>query len=175
MINILKWELNGASVARIAKFLGGTGTPLVTTGGFTFDFVKPKKTCQDEFYMLVRAGPLGFEDLAYFIIKLMAAVGELSFGTNGPARPEWCHGLTESRRETTQDVVFKWKQLLLINEPESQLHIAGKSTCHLMMKTFANFLKKEDILYTPWDTTSDAGLNYTENLKFYLGYKYTST
>ncbi|KAF9808311.1 hypothetical protein SFRURICE_008364, partial [Spodoptera frugiperda] len=43
-----------------------------------------------------------------------------------------------------------------------------------MMKTFANFLKKEDILYTPWDTTSDAGLNYTENLKFYLGYKYTS-
>ncbi|KAF9808313.1 hypothetical protein SFRURICE_008366, partial [Spodoptera frugiperda] len=64
-------SLSTASVARIAKFLGGTGTPLVTTGGFTFDFVKPKQTCQDEFYMLVRAGPLGFEDLAYFIIKLM--------------------------------------------------------------------------------------------------------
>ncbi|XP_063896988.1 atrial natriuretic peptide receptor 1 isoform X2 [Helicoverpa armigera] len=130
-----------ASVARIAKFLGGMGTPLVTTGGFTFDFVKPKQTCQDEFYMLVRAGPLGFEDLAYFLIDLMRH--------------------------------FEWKQLLLINEPESQLHVAGKSTCHLMMKSFANFLKKEEILYTPWDTTSDAGLNYTENLKFYLGYKYT--
>uniref|UniRef100_A0A2A4JMG0 Uncharacterized protein n=1 Tax=Heliothis virescens TaxID=7102 RepID=A0A2A4JMG0_HELVI len=71
--------------------------------------------------------------------------------------------------------IFEWKQLLLINEPESQLHVAGKSTCHLMMKSFANFLKKEEILYTPWDTTSDAGLNYTENLKFYLGYKYTNS
>ncbi|KAJ8711872.1 hypothetical protein PYW08_008826 [Mythimna loreyi] len=131
-----------ASVARIAKFLGGTGTPLVTTGGFTFDFVKPKQTCKDEFYMLVRAGPVGFKDLGYFIIDVMRH--------------------------------FKWKQLLLINEPESQLHVAGKSTCHLMMKSFANFLKKEEIIYTPWDTTSDAGQNYTENLKFYLGYKYTT-
>ncbi|CAB3227788.1 unnamed protein product [Arctia plantaginis] len=132
-----------ASVARIAKFLGMNGTPMLTTGGFTFDFVKPKQTCEDEFYMLVRAGPLGFKDLAYFIIDLMRH--------------------------------FKWQQLLLINEPESQLHVAGKSTCHLMMKSFANFLKAEEIIYTPWDTTSDGGLNYTENLKFYLGYKYTNS
>lgn len=69
---------------------------------------------------------------------------------------------------------YNWRQLLLINEPEAQVHVAGKSTCLLMMKTFANYLKKEDIIYTPWDTTSDGGLNYTENLKFYLGYKYTS-
>ncbi|CAG9131061.1 unnamed protein product [Plutella xylostella] len=69
---------------------------------------------------------------------------------------------------------FDWRQLLLITEPDAQLHLAGKSTCHLMMKTFANFLKAEEILYTPWDTTSEGGLNYTENLKFYLGNKYTS-
>ncbi|CAG5014719.1 unnamed protein product [Parnassius apollo] len=69
---------------------------------------------------------------------------------------------------------YDWRQLLLINEPEAQVHVAGKSTCLLMMKTFANYLKKEDIIYTPWDTTSDGGLNYTENLKFYLGYKYTT-
>lgn len=69
---------------------------------------------------------------------------------------------------------YNWKQLLLINEPEAQIHVAGKSTCLLMMKSFANFLKKEEIIYTPWDTTSDAGLNTTENLKFYLGTKYTS-
>jgi hypothetical protein len=69
---------------------------------------------------------------------------------------------------------FNWKQLLLINDPESQLEVAGKSTCHLMMKTFANYLKLEEIMYTPWDTTSDGGLNYTENLKYQLGYKYTS-
>ncbi|XP_028025265.1 uncharacterized protein LOC114239313 [Bombyx mandarina] len=60
-----------ASVARISKFLGGTGIPLVTTGGFSFDFVKTKQTCKDEYYMLVRTGPLGFKDLAYFIIDLM--------------------------------------------------------------------------------------------------------
>ncbi|KAL0818845.1 hypothetical protein ABMA28_008165 [Loxostege sticticalis] len=59
------------SVARITKFLGSTGTPLITTGGFTFDFVKPKQTCEDEFYMMVRAGPVGFKDLAYFLIDLM--------------------------------------------------------------------------------------------------------
>ncbi|CAK1545473.1 unnamed protein product [Leptosia nina] len=131
-----------ASVARITKFLGNSGIPLITTGGFTFDFVTPKQTCDDEFYMLVRTSPLGFKDMAYFIIDVMRH--------------------------------YDWRQLLLINEPEAQVDVAGKSTCHLMMKTFANFLKIEDIIYTPWDTTSDGGLNHTENLKFYLGYKYTS-
>ncbi|VVC94768.1 unnamed protein product [Leptidea sinapis] len=92
--------------------------------------------------MMVRSGPLGFKELAYFIIDVMRH--------------------------------YDWRQLLLINEPEAQVNVAGKSTCHLMMKTFANFLKIEDIMYTPWDTTSDGGLNYTENLKFYLGYKYTN-
>ncbi|CAG9568152.1 unnamed protein product [Danaus chrysippus] len=130
-----------ASVARIAKFLGNTGTPIVTTGGFTFDFVKPKQTCQDEFYMMVRAGPLGFKDLAYFLIDIMRH--------------------------------YAWRQLVLINEPDAQMDVAGKSTCHLMMKTFANFLKIEDIIYIPWDTTSDGGLNYTENLKLYVGFKYS--
>ncbi|XP_049885554.1 atrial natriuretic peptide receptor 1 isoform X3 [Pectinophora gossypiella] len=91
--------------------------------------------------MLVRAGPLGFKDMAYFIISLMRN--------------------------------FHWRQLLLITEPDAQLSVAGKNTCHLMMKTLANFLKKEDLMYTPWDTTSDGGKNDTENLKFYLGYKYT--
>ncbi|XP_062525250.1 receptor type guanylyl cyclase isoform X2 [Bombyx mori] len=129
-----------ASVARISKFLGGTGIPLVTTGGFSFDFVKTKQTCKDEYYMLVRTGPLGFKDLAYFIIDLMKHFG--------------------------------WRQLLLINEPEAQVYVGGKSTCHLMMKSLANFLKREEIIYSPWDTTSNGGLNYTENLKLYLGNKY---
>ncbi|XP_045504213.1 atrial natriuretic peptide receptor 1 isoform X2 [Colias croceus] len=130
-----------ASVARITKFLGMSGIPVLTTGGFTFDFVKSKQSCKDEYYMLVRTSPLGFKDMAYFIIDVMRH--------------------------------YDWRQLLLINEPEAQLSVAGKSTCHLMMKTFANFLKIEEMIYTPWDTTSDGGLNYTENLKFYLGLKYT--
>ncbi|KAJ2954871.1 hypothetical protein O0L34_g3191 [Tuta absoluta] len=131
-----------ASVARITKFLGFTGIPIITTGGFTFDFVQPKRTCDDEFYMLLRAGPLGFRDMAYFIIKLMQS--------------------------------FHWRQLLLITEPDAQLSVAGRNTCHLMMKTLANFLKIEDFLYTPWDLTSDGGKNDTENLKFYVGYKYAN-
>ncbi|XP_039759867.1 atrial natriuretic peptide receptor 1 isoform X2 [Pararge aegeria] len=130
-----------ASVARVAKFLGSTGTPILTTGGFSFDFVESKQTCDDEFYMMVRTGPVGFKDLAYFLIDVMRH--------------------------------FDWRQLLLINEPDAQLDVAGKFTCHLVMKTFANFLKIEEIIYIPWDTTSDGGFNYTENLRLYLGYKYT--
>ncbi|CAH2211426.1 jg16750, partial [Pararge aegeria aegeria] len=59
------------SVARVAKFLGSTGTPILTTGGFSFDFVESKQTCDDEFYMMVRTGPVGFKDLAYFLIDVM--------------------------------------------------------------------------------------------------------
>ncbi|GBP84998.1 hypothetical protein EVAR_64327_1 [Eumeta japonica] len=60
-----------SSVGRIAKFLGNTGTPILTTGGFSFDFVLPKTTCEDEFHMVVRTGGLGFQDIAYFIINVM--------------------------------------------------------------------------------------------------------
>nr|XP_013189958.1 unnamed protein product [Amyelois transitella] len=132
-----------ASVARIVKFLGVSGLPTVTTGGFSFDFVNPKQTCDHEFYMMVRSGPLGFKDLAYFLIDVMRH--------------------------------FNWRQLLLITESEGQVHVAGKSTCHLMMKTFANYLKHENITYIPWDTKSDGGRNNSENLKFYLAYRYTNS
>ncbi|XP_052756283.1 atrial natriuretic peptide receptor 1 isoform X4 [Galleria mellonella] len=64
-----------AAVGRIAKFLGSTGTPIITTGGYSFDFAKPKQTCQDEFYMTVRSGPLGFKDVAYFLIDIMRQYG----------------------------------------------------------------------------------------------------
>lgn len=69
---------------------------------------------------------------------------------------------------------FKWTKALLITEPDAQLDVAGLNTCHLMMKTFANSVQKEGIRYSPWDTTSNGGKNYTENLKFYIGFKYTS-
>ncbi|XP_047986095.1 atrial natriuretic peptide receptor 1-like isoform X2 [Leguminivora glycinivorella] len=130
-----------AAVARIAKFLGSTGTPMLTTGGFSFDFSEPKQNCSSEYYMLVRAGTVGFKDIAFFLIDVMRH--------------------------------FDWKQLLLIIEPEAQVNVAGMSSCHLMMKSLANYLKKEEIIYTPWDTTSDAGRNYTENLKTYLNNQYT--
>lgn len=60
-----------ASVGRVTKFLGSRGTPLLTTGGFTFDFQLPKVTCAHEFYMLLRLGLVGFRDIAYFLIDLV--------------------------------------------------------------------------------------------------------
>ncbi|XP_048515966.1 atrial natriuretic peptide receptor 2 isoform X3 [Athalia rosae] len=57
-----------AVVGRVAKFLGA---PVITTGGFTFDFTQKKKECIDEYYMTLRIGNLAFRDLAYFFIAIM--------------------------------------------------------------------------------------------------------
>ncbi|XP_058797834.1 atrial natriuretic peptide receptor 1 isoform X1 [Phymastichus coffea] len=58
-----------ASVGRIAKFLNA---PLITTGGFTFDFTEKKRVCEDEYYMTVRIGTLAFRDISLFFIDLMS-------------------------------------------------------------------------------------------------------
>jgi hypothetical protein len=52
----------------ITKFLGA---PLITTGGFTFDFTAKKTDCQDEYFMTIRMGTLAFRDIALFFIDLM--------------------------------------------------------------------------------------------------------
>ncbi|XP_046432627.1 atrial natriuretic peptide receptor 1 isoform X3 [Neodiprion fabricii] len=57
-----------AVVGRVAKFLGA---PLITTGGFTFDFTQRKKECSDEYYMTLRTGSLAFRDLSKFFIAIM--------------------------------------------------------------------------------------------------------
>ncbi|KAL3290062.1 hypothetical protein HHI36_023431 [Cryptolaemus montrouzieri] len=55
-----------ASVGRIAKYIGNYGTPVITPGGFSFDFTKNKTTCKDEFYMLINSGPADFASYAEF-------------------------------------------------------------------------------------------------------------
>ncbi|XP_045481556.1 atrial natriuretic peptide receptor 1-like isoform X1 [Harmonia axyridis] len=55
-----------ASVGRVAKYIGNYGTPVITPGGFSFDFTKKKTTCKDEFYMLVNSGPADFASFAEF-------------------------------------------------------------------------------------------------------------
>lgn len=60
-----------ASVARITKYFYNDGLPLITTGGYSFNYVGTKQSCDDEFYMLLRAGFFSFKDIAFFSIKLL--------------------------------------------------------------------------------------------------------
>ncbi|KAF7383882.1 hypothetical protein HZH68_014639 [Vespula germanica] len=57
-----------AVVGRAVKFLGA---PLITTGGFTFDFTQQKKECKDEYFMTTRVGNLAFRDIAQFLIAVI--------------------------------------------------------------------------------------------------------
>lgn len=47
------------------------GAPLITTGGFTFDFTEKKTECKDEYFMTTRIGSLAFRDLANFFVGQM--------------------------------------------------------------------------------------------------------
>lgn len=60
-----------ASVSRIAKFLHMYGSPIVTTGGYSFDFEKPKQTCADEYFMLTRVGLVSYKTIAEMMVNLM--------------------------------------------------------------------------------------------------------
>lgn len=60
-----------ASVSRIAKFLHMHGTPIVTTGGYSFDFEKAKQSCADEYFMLTRVGLVSYQTIAEMMVSLM--------------------------------------------------------------------------------------------------------
>lgn len=62
-----------APVSRIVKYFRTDGTPLITVGGYTFDFVQNKMTCDSEYHMLVRVGLLSFETIAEFMVNIMNA------------------------------------------------------------------------------------------------------
>lgn len=57
-----------AVVGRVVKFFGA---PLITTGGFTFDFTEKKVECRDEYFMTTRVGNLAFRDIATFFLAIM--------------------------------------------------------------------------------------------------------
>ncbi|OAD52020.1 Atrial natriuretic peptide receptor 1 [Eufriesea mexicana] len=73
-----------AAVGRVVKFFG---SPLITTGGFTFDFTEKKTECKDEYFMTTRIGNVAFRDLANFIVALMNRYKwrkvHLVYATNG--------------------------------------------------------------------------------------------
>lgn len=63
--------LLSAGAGRIMKFLGSYGTPLVTPGGFSYDFTKEKTSCSDEFYMLLNTGIVDYRSYAEFFHYLL--------------------------------------------------------------------------------------------------------
>ncbi|XP_024887410.1 atrial natriuretic peptide receptor 1-like isoform X2 [Temnothorax curvispinosus] len=73
-----------AVVGRVVKFLGA---PLITTGGFTFDFTEKKVECKDEYFMTTRIGSLAFRDIANFFVAMMNRYKwrkvHLVYATNG--------------------------------------------------------------------------------------------
>lgn len=64
----MKRDSFAATVSRIIKFLGA---PLLTSGGFSQDFEKPKITCADEYFMLMRTGTMYYKGLAKFLHLLL--------------------------------------------------------------------------------------------------------
>lgn len=64
-------EYGLAAVGRISKFLGYSGTPLLTVGGLSFDFQKPKMQCDDEYFMNIRVGTLAFKDISGFLVSMI--------------------------------------------------------------------------------------------------------
>ncbi|KAF5305793.1 hypothetical protein FQA39_LY09129 [Lamprigera yunnana] len=50
--------------------LGTNGMPIITPGGFVFDFTKKKTECVDEMYMVINSGLVDYRSFAEFFIKL---------------------------------------------------------------------------------------------------------
>ncbi|KAL6445937.1 hypothetical protein ACFW04_000963 [Cataglyphis niger] len=78
-----------AVVGRVVKFFGA---PLITTGGFTFDFTEKKVECKDEYFMTTRIGNLAFRDIALFFVAIMNR-------DNDSTEPWKIDGDTEERNE----------------------------------------------------------------------------
>ncbi|XP_029671492.1 atrial natriuretic peptide receptor 1-like [Formica exsecta] len=76
-----------AVVGRVVKFFGA---PLITTGGFTFDFTEKKIECKDEYFMTTRIGNLAFRDIAKFFVAIMDRYNwrkvHLVYATNGQSQ-----------------------------------------------------------------------------------------
>ena len=54
-----------AAVARMNKFYN---VPLLTAGGFTYNFNEPKQSFDNEFHLLIKTGQ-SFEDMVDFMFK----------------------------------------------------------------------------------------------------------
>ncbi|XP_024084597.1 atrial natriuretic peptide receptor 3 [Cimex lectularius] len=61
-----------AQVARVIKFWS---IPMISTGGLTFDFSKPKTEPETEFFLLVRLGMLDFLKMSLALVSIFERYG----------------------------------------------------------------------------------------------------
>ncbi|KAF5272833.1 hypothetical protein FQR65_LT00429 [Abscondita terminalis] len=64
-----------ASLGRTSKMLGTHGVPLITPGGFSFEFTRQKNQCEDEMYMVINSGLVDYRSFAEFFVKIFEENG----------------------------------------------------------------------------------------------------
>ncbi|XP_026674048.1 atrial natriuretic peptide receptor 1-like isoform X2 [Ceratina calcarata] len=126
-----------AAVGRVVKFFGA---PLITTGGFTFDFTGKKTECKDEYFMTTRIGNVAFRDIANFLITLMDR--------------------------------YEWNKVHLVYATNGQSQVAGRHTCHLMMKTVVQFIKEKNVTFDNFDVETTTPKDYPQGLRNHVANKY---
>lgn len=156
-----------ATVARLAKYLHGEGTPVLTPGGNSYEYMEKRKSCDDEFYMLVRTGFLNYKPLALFTVAIFK---------------QWVWNVfhyrlsginTFSLLPLKNSSRYDWKRVLYIYERDGQFSIGGQRTCHLTMSALAKYHGMHNISYSAFSTDS-FGSNLTETLRKEVGYDNTS-
>lgn len=60
-----------APVSRIIKYFHSDGIPLITTGGYAYNFEDKKDTCNAEYHLLTRVGLTSYKTIALFMIQVM--------------------------------------------------------------------------------------------------------
>ncbi|XP_043286656.1 atrial natriuretic peptide receptor 1-like isoform X4 [Venturia canescens] len=127
-----------ANVGRVVKFLGA---PLITTGGFTYDFTENKTECGHEYFMTTRISAMSFRDISNIFINLMDR--------------------------------YSWHKIHLVYDSNGQTWVGGEHTCHLMMKSMVQFLKKRpDMSFGNMDVEALTIEDYANSLKEQVGTSY---
>ena len=98
------------------------------------------------------------------LIKIHNTVGETCYSTNGPVRPEWYHGFTENRRETTLALCFAER----VRAPEAHTLLKGRQRSY-DSSGVAGVHGRRESLAIRWSVCSFARVLHTKktyNMKF---------
>lgn len=143
----------------MVQYVGPNGIPLITPGGFTFDFTKKKTECGDEFFMLVNSGQFEYRSLAeffkYFLDKYVASA------------------LKPGSQFTSFYYRYNWKKLALMYNKFDQNEVAGTHSCQLLMSSIMEEIKSGKVAFNDGDIYLQ-NITYTEYLRREIGVKFSS-